>query len=536
MTTCNICCEKFNKTLNLKITCQCGFEACKTCIRTYILSTTKDPHCMECKIQWSNKFLVDNLNRSYIDGEFKKYRKNLLVDRQISKTSELMPLVERTRIIEDKNIELDKLNEQYKEAKKIFNNISDLLYKKKFEITQIKNGNIEVERKKFIMPCPHTNCKGYLSTQYKCEVCKLYTCPHCHEVIGHNKDDPHTCIQSNLESAELIKKETKGCPQCGVRIFKISGCDQMWCTECKVAFSWKTGRIIYSGQIHNPHYYDYLKNNQTNFGNAPRNPGDILCGGLIDFYSLNSLCRYIDSYKDVKWFNTLKTDTIISKFIKKFNFSEIYNFASILTDLHRTVNHITNVNLYQSRNKVRTLENNDDITVQYILNKITKDKLATNILKNDISRKKYSELLNIYELLSVVGIEKFNNLNNNFINLKNQKTYYSLTINNIIYILHSIIDLIDQYNNLINYTNEQMIVIGKTYNQSVSLIRISMNITTHTNTSISNANRRRHQYYQILTGKFTDNDLKKINDELKKINNIQITGNNNHEASSSSDN
>ena len=334
----------------------------------------------------------------------------------------------------------------------------------------------------------------------------------------------------------MIKKETKGCPQCGVRIFKISGCDQMWCTECKVAFSWKTGRIIYSGQIHNPHYYDYLKNNQTNFGNAPRNPGDILCGGLIDFYSLNSLCRYINDYKDVKWFNTLKTDTIISKFIKKFNFSEIYNFASILTDLHRTVNHITNVNLYQSRNKVRTLENNDDITVQYILNKITKDKLATNILKNDISRKKYSELLNIYELLSVVGIEKFNNLNNNFINLKNEKTYYSLTINNIIYILHSIIDLIDEYNNLINYTNEQMIVIGKTYNQSVSLIRISMNITTHTNTSISNANRRRHQYYQILTGKFTDNDLKKINDELKKINNIQITGNNNHEASSSSDN
>ena len=534
--TCNICCENYNKSLRTKITCICGFDACKSCVRTYLLSTTKDPHCMDCKIQWTPKFLVDNLNRSYIDGEFKKYRKNLLVDRQISKTSELMPLVERTRIIEDKNIELDKLNEQYKEAKKIFNNISDLLYKKRFEITQIKNGNIQVERKKFIMPCPHTNCKGYLSTQYKCEVCKLYTCPHCHEVIGHNKDDPHTCIQSNLESAELIKKETKGCPQCGVRIFKISGCDQMWCTECKVAFSWKTGRIIYSGQIHNPHYYDYLKNNQTNFGNAPRNPGDILCGGLIDFYSLNSLCRYINDYRDVKWFNTLKTDTIISKFIKKFNFSEIYNFASILTDLHRTVNHITNVNLYQSRNKVRTLENNDDITVQYILNKITKDKLATNILKNDISRKKYSELLNIYELLSVVGIEKFNNLNNNFINLKNEKTYYSLTINNIIYILHSIIDLIDEYNNLINYTNEQMIVIGKTYNQSVSLIRISMNATTHTNTSIINASRRRHQYYQILTGKFTDNDLKKINDELKKINNIQITGNNNHEASSSSDN
>ena len=72
-----------------------------------------------------------------------------------------------------------------------------------------------------------------------------------------------------------------------------------------------------------------------------------------------------------------------------------------------------------------------------------------------------------------------------------------------------------------------MVIIGKTYNQSVSLIRISMNITTHTNTNILNT--RRHQYYKILRGKFTDN-------ELKKINHIQITANNNHEASSSSDN
>ena len=41
--TCNICCEKYNKTLNAKVTCICGFVACKTCVRTYLLSTTKDP-------------------------------------------------------------------------------------------------------------------------------------------------------------------------------------------------------------------------------------------------------------------------------------------------------------------------------------------------------------------------------------------------------------------------------------------------------------------------------------------------------------
>ena len=116
--TCNICCEKFNKSLNAKITCICGFDACKTCVRTYLLSTTKDPHCMDCKTQWSAKFLVDNLNRSYIDGDYKKHRKILLVDREISKTPELMNLVERTKLIEDKSKELTLINNEFQEAKK----------------------------------------------------------------------------------------------------------------------------------------------------------------------------------------------------------------------------------------------------------------------------------------------------------------------------------------------------------------------------------------------------------------------------------
>ena len=41
--TCNICCEKFNKSLNAKVICPitaCSFEACKTCVRTYLLNTT----------------------------------------------------------------------------------------------------------------------------------------------------------------------------------------------------------------------------------------------------------------------------------------------------------------------------------------------------------------------------------------------------------------------------------------------------------------------------------------------------------------
>ena len=172
----------------------------------------------------------------------------------------------------------------------------------------------------------------------------------------------------------LIKKETKGCPQCGVRIYKISGCDQMWCTECKVAFSWNSGKIIYGGQIHNPHYYQYMRD-QNNGINAPRNPGDVLCGGLIPYYSLNTLLRKINTYNQVGYYNTLKTNSIIYDFMTTNNIKQIADFCNFLSNLHRTINHLTEVNLNSCRQKVRNLDNNDELTVQYILNRKSKEDL-----------------------------------------------------------------------------------------------------------------------------------------------------------------
>ena len=508
---CNICCEKYNKTVNAKVLCEfsgCGFEACKTCIRTYLLGTTNDPHCMKCKNLLSAKFLVENLNHSYMNNDYRKHRKLLLVDREISRTPELMNLVERTKKIDDCHVELVKLVEEYNKIRKLFNDIGTSVSNKKFELYQIKNGkDSKEERKKFIMPCPGDNCKGYLSTQYKCEVCKLYTCPECYEIIGYTKEDPHTCLEANLQSAALIKKETKGCPHCGVRIFKISGCDQMWCTECKVAFSWNTGKVIYGGQIHNPHYYQYMRN-QNNGEQAPRNPGDVLCGGLVPYYTLTSLNRFISSFSKPEWFNTLKTHNIVNKFIQEYNITSVTTFTLIMMELHRVINHITNVNLVYCRQKVRNLDNNDELTVQYILNKKTKEELATNIFKNDTARKKQTELLNIYELLSVVGIEKFNNLSHIYskISIKDSRK-----IDDLINVLHSIISLITEYNTLLEYCNKQFVEISKTYNQSVIIVIYKPDVCR----------------YEVKTGKFKESDLTALSNKKRK-------GNNNHEASSSS--
>ena len=140
------------------------------------------------------------------------------------------------------------------------------------------------ERKEFIMKCTavvsdDTLCRGFLSSAYKCGTCEKWTCQHCLVVIGADKEAEHTCNPDTVESAKTIRSETRPCPKCGTRIFKIDGCDQMWCVMdgCGTAFSWNSGHIV-TGVVHNPHYYEWLRRNG---GGAPaREVGDIPCGGM----------------------------------------------------------------------------------------------------------------------------------------------------------------------------------------------------------------------------------------------------------------
>jgi hypothetical protein len=57
----------------------------------------------------------------------------------------------------------------------------------------------------------------------------------------------------------------------------VRNCSQIWCTQCHTAFDYRTGQVVTSGPIHNPHYYEWLR--QQHGGAAPRNPGDVPCGG-----------------------------------------------------------------------------------------------------------------------------------------------------------------------------------------------------------------------------------------------------------------
>ena len=445
---CSICCEKFNQSTHMRISCDysdCNYnEACKACVRYYILNTSSDPHCMKCNKAWSQKFLVENLNKSYISKEFKAHKKQFLLEREISKLPETIEAAEKYKQIMLEETKQKDILDQIAVVKHTLARLNDKMNESRIAIYQLKTHhssvNDIVERKTFIMPCPNNDCRGYLSSQYKCQLCNLQTCSKCHEIMGHSKEDEHTCKEENVQTAELIKKETKGCPCCGTRIFKISGCDQMWCTTCHKAFSWKTGKIE-TGVVHNPHFYEYQR--KTNGGVAPRNPGDNPCGALCNWYQMNNLV--INKIAKSSGSGSGIMDNYEYKALRK-----------VVGTLHRCIAHIAGNDLRAIRKKIETVSNSEQIRIDYILKKISKEEMATKTYRNNALRQKYTEILNIMELLSTVGIDFF-------------ETLIQSKLNNDAFVAY-VNGKIDEFHKLRLYCNEQFAIIGNTYSQMVPQI------------------------------------------------------------------
>jgi hypothetical protein len=210
---------------------------------------------MFCKKEWDYVFFMEAMTLTFVNGLWKKHREKILLETEKSKMPETQLILEKIFSIGEK-----------KEAmKEIYKSINTLQYDIDIMNREIRSG--KVERREFVKKCPVGNCRGFLSIKWKCGMCFSQVCSKC----GEGKNEEHECNEDSIKSMELLKKDTKGCPRCGTMIHFIGGCSQMFCTQCHIAFDWKTGRIE-TGRIHNPHFYDWQR--QNNNGVAPRVPGD----------------------------------------------------------------------------------------------------------------------------------------------------------------------------------------------------------------------------------------------------------------------
>ena len=265
---CSICCEKFNKSNHFEVQCNyCDLSACRVCVQQYLLGKIDEPSCMKCNNEWNREFLDEKLTKKFINTDLKRHRETLLFERERCRLPEAQLWVAHENTRNELLQELRSLRQLAREKDWEVNQVNNMLSINNFDGSQV--------RRQFTRKCPFEGCKGFLSTQWKCDICSNWTCPECNEVKGQERHGAHTCNPDDVETAKLLKKETKPCPSCGISIFKISGCSQMWCTECNTAFDWNTNRII-KGRIHNPHFYEARRR----AGLRGRELGDIPCGGL----------------------------------------------------------------------------------------------------------------------------------------------------------------------------------------------------------------------------------------------------------------
>ena len=240
------------------------------------------------------------------------------------------------------------------------------------------------QKREFIMKCADENCRGFLSSAYKCGTCEKWTCSQCLVVVGKEKDAEHTCNPDTVETAKMIKAETRPCPKCGTRIFKVDGCDQMWCTVdgCHTAFSWNTGHVL-TGKIHNPHYYEWLRRNGG--GAAPaREVGDIPCGGLPPIHQL---------------FAALRPDCIPSE------------IKGAFSETHRNLRELIDMRLYDFPARPPALTNKD-IDVDYLMNNTTEEEWQRQLELAEAKFMRKKEIGQVLQTLATAGSDLMNHIVN----------------------------------------------------------------------------------------------------------------------------
>ena len=381
--TCGICIEPYNKVANTEVKCCfCEKSSCRRCIQTFITTSTNDPHCMHCNKLWEREFIDDNLTMTYRMGDYKKHRENVLLDREIALLPATQYRAEQIRsakkmeneLLPPFDKELKKLYEEQAVIQKSINRVYTLRNDVTHQIRLLKTGQGEKAKVEvnFIRKCPDGECRGFLSSAWKCGLCSKWACPDCHEIKGESRESEHECKPENVATAKLLAKDSRPCPGCGTVITKIEGCDQMWCPQCHTPFSWRTGQKE-TGVVHNPHFYEWQR--KQNGGVAPRVAGDIACGGIPTYHDVRERIRTMAA-------------------------SEI----TMILNFHRIIQHVQHVELQRYHNVFNEADN-QDLRIDYLLGLFNDEFMKVEIQKREKKREKERAMRRALDVLVQAGTD-----------------------------------------------------------------------------------------------------------------------------------
>ena len=475
---CPVCLEDLNHS-HPAVTCGCGYKVCLTCTKAYVLSGSRDPGCMSCDKTWDRSFQYMNFKRTFVNGPLKKHMKDVLLEREMSQMPGSQVHVEEARRKRDRKAELAPFH--YK-AKLLHNKywkmlvpvvtgskttyhspLDDPVFKRVCVDLRAMRGHIDSIRKRFtreriqrqahaaviahnrqaregagetimdagaprrrvpkmLCSCPGEECRGFVMTPgYKCAVCDLVLCKECRQPTS----DEHECNQDDVQTIELLVRDTKPCPTCAVPISKISGCDQMWCVQCSCAFSWKSSKVV-TGRVHNPHYYEWL---QTQPGGI-RNPGDVECGGApgVNMLVRESLMLHTRMQQEHllelnQQLENMRSGvagaaaSTITAHRQAYEDREIAleQMQDVVSKASMNERHLLDVVLNPLRTRVQQAVNNTDLRVRYLLGDINQEHLARVVMQRDNMKQKKQAVCHVWELMHAVLVDYLRTMHDSYI-------------------------------------------------------------------------------------------------------------------------
>jgi len=376
---CDICINDFTGRKRKSMTCGCGLNACSECMKHYLTESIKDPDCMSCNRAIDRGSLCDWVGQSWVNGAYKAYQSNILLDREKSKLAATIPAAKRV-------LDIRKKDEEIADVMLEIQAMRDKIYVLNGEKWTLKGRAIV--RRQFNHKCSVDGCMGSLSSAWKCGLCETFSCSECFAVKGKDRDAPHECNPDDVATATMIKKDSKPCPGCSAAIIKTEGCDQMFCTVpgCNTAFSWRTGLKV-NGTIHNPHYHQMLAAGLITPGavGRVRAPGDRLCGGPPEPMLIRKIVNKVNSTRH-------GADT--GRHRGTYQNPQCEYLAN---DLVRGMGHV-GATIDYLRHAVQGANDHEDLRVKLLLKEISEADVKKFITRDNKKRQQQQAMLHVAEI------------------------------------------------------------------------------------------------------------------------------------------
>lgn len=179
---CCCCMDEFGEYDNVVICCHCDVKACEKCIQTYLSDKETGAHCMNCKGEWDERFMVEAISKEFVQKKYRNIAIKYIFERELQKIPDIMEKVTSVKKVDRLetdigdimkkifDVESNKRELKIKWINKLENDLKSLTYSElvsKFNLDKCDRSVIVADK----IPCPECKKPIYYASNTKYAPC-----------------------------------------------------------------------------------------------------------------------------------------------------------------------------------------------------------------------------------------------------------------------------------------------------------------------------------------------------------------------------